>query len=405
MAVLLVSGYAWANFRDLAEGLNRSALTDEAGPDGAVDILLAGVDSRTDARGNPLPDDVLDRLRAGDNEAHLTDTLMLVHIPEDGSGAVAYSFPRDTYVRIPEGHGKHKINSAFGRGKAEAAERLRARGVKSSAEVERRSASAGRKLMLRTVEQLSGVSIDHYAEVNLLGFYEITKAVGGVPVCLKGPVEDELSGASFRAGHQKISGSDALAFVRQRHGLPRGDLDRVVRQQAFLAGLVRSMLDAGVLTDPTKLRRVIESVQASLVLDEEWDVMSFARQLEGLAGGAVRFETIPVENTAYRTPDGTAIKIDPAEVRHEIRTASHGRPLPAVERTEAASPMEERYAAAGESVARDTGRTGSVPNREAAEISEEEATATTGSEEPTDDATTTPTPAPKITADGIPCVN
>jgi LCP family protein required for cell wall assembly len=327
--VLLVAGYGWVHYSDLQNGLSTNDLTSEAGADGSIDILLVGVDSRTDAQGYPLPEEVLSRLRAGQNEANMTDTLMLVHIPNDGSRAVAFSFPRDSFVNIPDGYGDHKINSAFGRAKTEAATAMAAQGVADQAEIERNSSAAGRKVMLRTVEQLSGVSIDHYAEVNLLGFYELTKAVGGVPVCLNEPTSDPYSGASFPAGRQTISGSDALAFVRQRHGLPGGDLDRVVRQQAFLAGLTQSVLSSDVLASPSRLNELIASVQRSLVLDQGWDVLAFGEKMRGLAAGAITFQTIPIEDPAYDTPDdGEAIKIDPAQVRRAIRGAA-GPPPPA----------------------------------------------------------------------------
>jgi LCP family protein required for cell wall assembly len=86
--------------------------------------------------------------------------------------------------------------------------------------------------LLHTGKQLTGVTFDHYVEVNLAGFYEITQAVGGVPVCLQAPVHDSYSGANFPAGPQTVSGAAALSFVRQRYGLPCGDLDRILRQQA-----------------------------------------------------------------------------------------------------------------------------------------------------------------------------
>lgn len=327
--VLLVTGYGWANYSEFKAGLSTSDLIKGAEADGATDILLVGADSRTDAHGNPLPDEVLEQLQAGENAANLTDTMILLHIPKGGSGAVAFSFPRDTYTAIP-GHGQHKINSAFGRGKAAAAEPMAAQPGANPGDIERRSSDAGRKTMLQTVEQLSGVSIDHYAEVNLLGFHQITKAVGGVPVCLNEPVSDSYSGAEFAAGHQMISGTDALAFVRQRHGLPRGDLDRVVRQQAFLAGLARSMLSAQILAQPAKLSGLIESVQQSLILDRGWDVMAFAERMEALANGAVSFQTIPIEDTDYDSPDGSAVKVDPIEVQREVRGVRDGRPPPAI---------------------------------------------------------------------------
>lgn len=316
--VLLVAGYGWVNYSDLQSGIRTSNVAPAPNPDGGTDILLVGADSRTDAQGNPLPEEVLSQLRATETEGNLTDTLILLHIPNDGSKAVASSFPRDAYVSIP-GHGQHKINSAFGYGKHDSETALRNQGVTDPAEIDRRSSDAGRKVMLETVEQLAGVSIDHYAEVNLLGFHKLTQAIGGVPVCLKEPVHDSYSGANFEAGPQKVSGADALAFVRQRHGMPRGDLDRVVRQQAFLAGLARTMSSGGVLANPSKLSDLIHSVQQSIVLDDGWDVMAFAQRVQGLANGSTTFNTIPIEDMAYQTPDGEAVKVDPSDVREAIR--------------------------------------------------------------------------------------
>ncbi|GAA0535894.1 LytTR family transcriptional regulator [Saccharopolyspora subtropica] len=318
--VLFVTGYAWSNYRHLLSGLATSDVTDGAAADGATDILLVGMDSRTDAHGNPLPAHVLRDLHAGANDAALTDTIILLHIPNDGTSAVGFSFPRDTYVHIP-GHGQHKINSAYGRGKDAAIASQQRRGPADPAELQRLGADAGRKLLVRTVEGLTGVSVDHYAEVNLLGFARITEAVGGVPVCLTAPARDSYSGANFPAGRQTISGADALAFVRQRHGLPRGDLDRVVRQQAFLAGLAQTVLSSDVLANPARLRALITSVQESVVLDRDWDVHAFAERLRDLAGGAVRFTTIPVEDPAYETPDGLAVRVDPRKVRAAIEVA------------------------------------------------------------------------------------
>ncbi|MCX2733146.1 LCP family protein [Saccharopolyspora sp. NFXS83] len=322
--VLAVAGYGWANYGDLQWALSTSAATDGATADGATDILLVGLDSRTDAQGRPLPEDVLRKLKAGQNPASLTDTLILVHVPENGRRATAFSLPRDTFATIP-GHGQHKINSAYGRGKAAAAANL---GGLDAQERERRSADAGRSLVTETVQRLTGTQIDHYAEVNLLGFARLTEAVGGVPVCLKRPVRDSYSGAAFAAGHQRISGADALAFVRQRHGLPRGDLDRMVRQQAFLAGLVDTATSGGLLSQPARLRELVDSARQSVVLDRNWDVLTFAQRMQGIAGGDVEFATIPIRDANYDTPDGEAVRVDPAEVSRIVQGAADGRPVP-----------------------------------------------------------------------------
>src|SRR5699024_3958948 len=139
------------------------------------------------------------------------------------------------------GHGTHKINSAYARGKIAEQNRLRSAGITDQQELETRGDQAGARTLIATVEQLTGTTIDNYASVNLLGFHNISEAIGGVDVCLNQAVNDPYSGANFKARHQKISGSQALAFVRQRHGLPNGDLDRVVRQQVFMAGLANKV--------------------------------------------------------------------------------------------------------------------------------------------------------------------
>lgn len=283
-------------------------------PDGATDILLVGSDSRTDAQGNPLPRDVLARLRAGQNEGELTDTMILVRIPNDGSRAVAISLPRDLYVEMPDGFGKHKLNSAYSRGKGYTAQQLVQEGA-DPATVRNESISAGRKLLLRTIEQLTGVGIDHYAEINLLGFSLLTEAVGGVEVCLKAPVDDKFSGADFPAGPQMITGPDALAFVRQRHGLPRGDLDRVVRQQVFLASLAKRVLSAGTLGNPGRIRELIGATQQSLVLDDNLNVLDFAARIQGLAAGNVEFMTVPLQGDAESKDEGAVLEADPDAVR------------------------------------------------------------------------------------------
>ncbi|WP_240687324.1 LCP family protein [Amycolatopsis suaedae] len=329
---MTLTGYAWATWNNLVGGITQAdVLSDDAGgekpADGARDILLVGMDSRTDAQGNPLPKEVLAQLRAGAADGELnTDTLIFLHVPNDGSKAVAISLPRDSYVDIPGGYGRHKINSAYARAKTDARRNLEAQGVKDPKELDVRSNQEGAKTLVATVEQLTGQKIDNYASINLLGFFDVTTAIGGVDVCLNGDVDDKLSGAHFTAGPHTISGADALAFVRQRHGLPRGDLDRVVRQQVFMAGLARKVLSAGTLADPVKLNDLIGALQKSVVLNQGWDVLKFAQEMKGLTGGQIEFRTVPVENMDYHTPeDGSAIKVDPRAIQKFVKSLSGGQ--------------------------------------------------------------------------------
>ncbi|WP_020661009.1 LCP family protein [Amycolatopsis benzoatilytica] len=285
--------------------------------DGATDILLVGRDARKDPQGNPLPESVLQELRAGPNGDDLTDTLIVLRIPNGQQEVKAFSIPRDSYVSMPGGKGK--INAAFGRGKAAEAARLRAAGETDKDKIEQESMTAARKATRQAVEDLTGITIDHYAEVNLLSFSEISKAVGGVEVCLKKATKDENSGADFPAGKQRLSGGAALAFVRQRDNLPGTDFGRMRRQQVFLASMAHEVLSAGTLADPGKLSDLIDAVKRSVVLDQSWNILDFVTKMRGVSGGGIQFTTIPVVNPDYRydpsNHKATAVQVDPVQVK------------------------------------------------------------------------------------------
>lgn len=296
-----------------------------------MNILIVGSDARTDAAGHQLSAAELKALSTGwDGGGVSTDTLMIVHVPGNGARATAISIPRDAWmddsiVHAPgvvgpysdgtEGVYKaNKINSFYGTAKTYEREYLVSQGVSDEAELERRSSEAGRTMLIKVLQQFTGVKIDHYAEVNLIGFYLLSDAIGGVPVCLLEPVKDRQSGADFPAGPFEVSGSEALSFVRQRHGLPGGDLDRVRRQQAFLAGAADKILSVGTLTNPKRLTELVDAADRALVLDSGFDLLSFAQQMMNLSSGKITFTTVPTHGTEML--DGkSALAVDPAEVR------------------------------------------------------------------------------------------
>ncbi|MUM35687.1 LytR family transcriptional regulator, partial [Mycobacterium sp. CBMA361] len=189
--VMVGTGMAWSSLRSLESGINRvsTAALGGGGDDGAVDILLVGMDSRTDAHGNPLSEDELATLRAGDDVSTNTDTIILVRIPNNGRSATAISIPRDSYVQAP-GLGKTKINGVFGQVKLEKMKELVEQQGQDAATAEPKATEAGREALIKTVAKLTGVTVDHYAEVGLLGFALITDALGGVSVCLKDAVDE-----------------------------------------------------------------------------------------------------------------------------------------------------------------------------------------------------------------------
>ncbi|MFE0578911.1 LCP family protein [Streptomyces sp. NPDC058874] len=291
-------GGAWYLYRDLASEIGSSKALEgaEKSKFGDTNILLIGLDSRRDQNGEKLPEEVLDQLHAGSSDigGYNANTLILLHVPGDGSRAKAFSVPRDDFVAIP-GHGKDKIKKAYGLAKARKEGQLAAQGVKDSRQLEREGREAGRAAQIATVRDFLGVPVDHFAELNLAGFYHLADALGGVPVCLNRAVKDPYSGADFPAGPQTLDGRQSLAFVRQRHGLAGGDLDRTKRQQAFLAGATKKLNSAGTFTDPVKLMRLIDVAKQDVVTDQGWDLLSFMKQAKSLSGGRVQFTTLPVE--------------------------------------------------------------------------------------------------------------
>ncbi|AWT25583.1 Transcriptional regulator LytR [Corynebacterium provencense] len=329
LAVILLvgGGYAYSAVGRLSGNLATTGGLDLGNQaDGATDILLVGIDSRTDAKGNPLSQDEIDMLRAGEEETTSTDTMILIRIPNDGSSATAVSLPRDTYVNGGEELGNVKLNSVYGSTKfyreQELTEKAAAAGeTPDEARISSEAVQAGREALVSSIANLTGISVDHYAEVGLLGFVLLTDAVGGVDVCLNNPVDEPLSGAKFPAGRQTLDGRDALSFVRQRHDLPRGDLDRITRQQAYLASLANKILSARTLSDPGQLGKLNDAVSRSVTIDSGWDIMGLATQMQNLSGGNVTFQTIPVTSI-----DGTGdygesvVTVNPDQVHAFFRT-------------------------------------------------------------------------------------
>src|SRR5947208_10575738 len=153
--VVLVTGAAWSKVRSFEDGIYHvfAPSLGHGGDDGALDILLVGMDSRTDAHGNPLSQQELASLRAGDEVASNTDTIILVRIPDNGTSATAISIPRDTYVAAP-GLGKTKINGVYGQTR-EAKRATLVKAGASAAEAEAQGTQAGREALIKTVADLT----------------------------------------------------------------------------------------------------------------------------------------------------------------------------------------------------------------------------------------------------------
>ncbi|AKK10512.1 LCP family protein [Corynebacterium uterequi] len=330
--VILLSGAGYAAVGKLgnditsASGLDLGA--DAPGDDdNATDILLVGRDTRAAANGDSLSAEELQKLHVGDDIAvQNTDTLMVVRIPDNGGQATAVSIPRDTYIDHPE-FGHLKINAVYNSYRVAKLDELSATLDPTSVRAEYEAMQAGRSGLLDAIHSLTGVQIDHYAEVGLSGFAALVDAVGGVEVCLNAAVSDPYSGADFPAGVQTLDGYEALAFVRQRHGLPNGDFDRMTRQQAVLASMADTVLSTGTLTNPQRLADMSQAIRQSVALDQGWDLMSFATQLSDLASSDIHFATIPVTATDGVGDNGeSVVTVDVSAVHEFFRSGATGQP-------------------------------------------------------------------------------
>ncbi len=344
LAVVLGSGWAWATYRNFNANIKRLQISSNShvpNIDGsAQNILIVGNDDRDTATNAELAQ--LNTTK--DGGSYNTDTMMLLHVPADGSKATVLSFPRDSYVSIP-GHGKAKLNAAYPDGVNDG----------------HGSKAAGASLLETTIEELTGLKIDHFVQVDLLGFYRISNAIGGVPVCLidgargakftgetangvnsgyeNGSFVSNYTGINIKPGVvTKISGLQALAFVRQRHGLPHGDLDRIKRQQYFLSAVFRKLVSGGTLLNPIKLQNLLNAIKNSLTMDQDLDPIKLAQQMQNLSAGNVTFTTIPLSGEQTVDGVGDVVMVNTAAMPDFINRLIGNVTLTPLQKAKAADP-------------------------------------------------------------------
>ena len=271
--VMLVSGGSWALTGYVNAHLGRvNAGTSGTPSSGPLNILVAGLDERSGlTRLQQL------RLHVGNSTGLNTDTLMVVHVPADHRFVRVVSLPRDSWVNIP-GHGMNKINAALALG--------------------------GPQLMVQTVEQATGLTINDYVEINFLGFVKVIDALGGVNICLPYAVDDPDSGLRMSAGLHRVDGITALEFARDRHSFPTSDLARIQDQQQLISSALIKGLNSGMLTDPVRLESFLSAASAAIRVDQGFNVVSLADELRGLSPNDITFTTVPLANTSYMTPTG-----------------------------------------------------------------------------------------------------
>ncbi|QUQ65999.1 LCP family protein [Kutzneria sp. CA-103260] len=327
IAVLASFGVAWGTYRQLQDLGSSSAISGDSpkSKDGAQNILVMGLTTRLDQNGQPLPKEVQDALHAGDGTrgGYNTNTMIVVHVPNDGSKAMAVSVPRDdevTFVDTPLGQKTGKLKEAYGLAKEQRQEQLYAQGERDQSTLERESREAGRTSTIHNVEHLLNTTIDHFAEISLAGFYDLATQLGGIDVCLNHATSDTNAGANFKQGPQHLDGAQALAFVRQRDNLPNNDLDRTHRQQAFLAAVTTKLKGQGVFGSLGKMQDLLTVAAKDVVMDKDWDLLSFAQQASALTGGNIEFHTLPIKSYS-KDSDGSDINvIDVPYVQAVVRT-------------------------------------------------------------------------------------
>ncbi|MQY20718.1 Transcriptional regulator LytR [Nocardia sp. RB20] len=344
--VLVGTGAAWRIYDHAVKGvITSNAISD--GPKSVGEdqnILLMGLDSRKDERGNPLPQAMYDALHAGDNDngGMNSNVLMLIHIPGDGSKSTAISIPRDDYVTLdPAACGgdlcKGKIKEAYGRTYGA----VLGKQAEGDPDAETKARDAGRKAELKTVSKFLGdVPIDHFIEITMAAFFEIAQQVQPITVCLNENTHDTFSGARFVKGQQQINASQAMAFVRQRRdpdeSLNFTDMDRTRRQQAFVVSLVSKLKSSGTLSSPRTLMGLLGVAQKNMAVDSGLDLGKFAGQASSLMGGGLTLYTLPVKD--FQVIDGEDSSIVDLDLIHSYVKNLLYPPKPGATTTTSASP-------------------------------------------------------------------
>ncbi|MCQ0015621.1 LCP family protein [Actinomadura madurae] len=340
VAVLLVGGggAAWL-YHDLVGGIDQERVDDRLGANRpeklnkSLNILLIGSDTRE-----------------GENSEYAvpgmagarSDTTILLHLSPNRDQAVGISFPRDSMVKIPACK-KEKggtvpaqfgmLNAAF--------------------------AFAGPTCTWKTLESLTGIHIDHFVQVDFAGFKRMVDALGGVEICVDKPVNDPRAELHLPAGKQTVKGDEALGYVRARYSLGDGsDLERIERQQKFMAAVVDKATSGSVLTDPAKTYKFLKAATKSMTTDDDLDLAGMRKLADGLKGmsaGQVRFVTVPVEGYA---PDPNRVQWNEALAKPLFEAIRHDDELPAAPASPGPAKPGAARARQGERHRRRRGRTG-----------------------------------------------
>ena len=288
LIVVAAGSYFWADGK-----LNKSVtLPASTATSAGTNWLIVGSDSRTG-----LSRSQADALHLGTVGENASDSLMLLHM--GGPKPVLISIPRDSYVPIP-GHGENKINAALAYG--------------------------GPTLLVQTVESVTGLRINHYMGIGFDGLVSVVNTVGGVRICLPQAIQDSYSGVNLSKGCHNLNGTQALAFVRDRHSFATSDLQRIQDQRAFLKALLSKATSPGVYLNPFTAYPFASTAASSIAVDKGtslWDLIQAGLALRGAQTG-----TVPIANASYPTSAGDSVLWNKTEALQLFGALQDNKPVP-----------------------------------------------------------------------------
>ena len=226
-----------------------------------------------------------------------SDTIMLLHLPANGTRPTLVSLPRDSYVPIP-GHGYNKLNAAYDFG--------------------------GPKLLIETVQNVTGLPIDHFMGIGFGGLVTVVNDVGGVRMCLKAPMKDPKAGLNLKAGCQTLNGDQALGFVRTRE-FTEGDLQREQDQRVLLKGILSKMTAAGTLANPFAIIPAANGAASAISVDQGTGLTQLVSVAFALRNPVTT--TVPFGQFA-NTNVGSVVEWDPTAATQFFHDLAHDQPLP-----------------------------------------------------------------------------
>lgn len=272
-----------------------------------LQILVLGTDTRTGNGGEFIGGE---DLSSGDGNS---DVMMLVTLSADREDVTVVSFPRDLLVPLPRcsNPATGRFSQAMDLGQLNGALR-----------------QGGPGCTVAAINDLTGLTIDHFMMADFDAVKELSSALGGVEVCVEEPVEDEFSGLSLPAGTSEVEGDQALAFLRTRHSFgDGGDTGRIAAQQSFLASMARKVRAEGTLTNLPKVYAIADTITRNLTVNEQLsqsaELLKIADRMKDVDLGNIAFVTVPTEPWA-EDPNRLVLDEDAAEPLFEALREDRG---------------------------------------------------------------------------------